>query len=303
MLDELAPNWREVRRVANRVGDRWAGDDVVAVYGIPRGGVPVALMVAERLGVEVADEPFGDGVLVVDDLVDSGRTADVYEAAWGFDALYRKPHSPAHHAPLAIEVDGWLVFPWEANESPAEDAVVRLLEVIGDDPTRDGLRDTPGRVVRALAEMTAGLREDPADVLAKTFDGDGYDQMVVLRGIEFTSLCEHHLLPFTGTADVGYIANGPVVGISKLARLVEVFARRPQLQERMTQQIAGALEEHLSPKGVGVIVRAHHSCMGCRGVRKPSAVMVTSALLGAMLDQDRARVEFLGLVGSTLPGT
>lgn len=193
--------------------------------------------------------------------------------------------------------DGWLVFPWEraGDEQPAEDGVVRLLQAIGEDPTREGLRDTPSRVVRALTEMTAGRYEDPAAILATTFDGENYDSMVVLRNIEFTSLCEHHLLPFTGTADVGYIADGNVVGLSKLARLVECFARRPQLQERMTQQIANALNEHLTPKGVGVVVRAHHSCMGCRGVRKPGAEMVTSTLLGYMRVSPEARAEFMRL--------
>lgn len=179
---------------------------------------------------------------------------------------------------------------------PPLDAVRSLLEYVGEDPDREGLVDTPGRVLRALAELTQGHLQDPSVILERTFP-DHYDEMVVLRGVTFTSLCEHHLLPFVGTARVGYIpAPGRgVVGLSKLARLVQCFAQRLQVQERMTMQIADALEEHLHPLGVGVLVEAHHSCMGCRGVRQPGAVMVTSALRGALRDEPETRAEFLSL--------
>jgi GTP cyclohydrolase I len=177
----------------------------------------------------------------------------------------------------------------------AQVAVVRLLEWIGEDPTREGLADTPKRVAKAFREMTAGLHVDPASVLGTVFN-ESSDQMVVVRGIRFSSLCEHHLLPFTGTATVGYIPNGRVIGLSKIPRLVEVFAKRPQVQERMTNQIAEALMEHLQPNGVGVIVKAHHSCMGCRGVRQPDAEMVTSCLLGCMRADSSSRHELLELM-------
>jgi GTP cyclohydrolase I len=171
-----------------------------------------------------------------------------------------------------------------------------LYHVEGPASDREGLDETPARVVRALEELTAGYAQDPGLILSKVFsESDGYDQMVVLRDIEFTSLCEHHLLPFSGTAVVAYIPQGKVVGLSKLARVVECFARRLQLQERMTQQIANAIDEHLTPQGVGVIVAAHHQCMGCRGVKQPRAEMVTSALRGALLREDSARAEFLRL--------
>jgi GTP cyclohydrolase I len=197
-----------------------------------------------------------------------------------------------------VTANAWLTFPWEGDEAPAEDAVVRLLEAIGEDPTRAGLLDTPARVVKALGELTAGMSEDPATILARTFDDVPADEMIVVRGVEFTSLCEHHVLPFTGLAHVGYIPNGHrVVGLSKLARLVDCFARRLQVQERMTAQIANAIDEHLDAVGVGVVVQARHACMGCRGVRKPGAEMVTSALLGAMRDQPAARAEFLAVCG------
>lgn len=178
---------------------------------------------------------------------------------------------------------------------PAERAVRVLLAELGEDVDRPGLRDTPARVVRALREMTSGGAVDPAELLGTVFP-DAFDEMVVVRAVEFTSLCEHHLLAFTGTATVGYIPNGSgVVGLSKLARLVECYARRLQVQERMTQQIAEAIDKHLQPLGVGVVVRARHSCMGCRGVRKPGAEMVTSSLLGAMRDEPQTRAEFLTL--------
>ncbi|TXH10768.1 MAG: GTP cyclohydrolase I FolE, partial [Hyphomicrobiaceae bacterium] len=146
-----------------------------------------------------------------------------------------------------------------------EEAAVRvLLSHMGEDPDRDGLKDTPGRVVRAWTELTAGYREDPAQILSRTFDEQS-NEMVVLSNIQFYSTCEHHLLPFMGEASVAYLPEQRVVGISKLARLVNCFARRLQVQERMTRQIADAMNEHLQARGVGVIVKAHHLCMGCRG--------------------------------------
>lgn len=170
-----------------------------------------------------------------------------------------------------------------------------LLDAIGEDRNREGLVDTPARVLKALLEMTSGYTDKPEEILATTFEADGYDEMVVLRGIRFTSLCEHHMLPFSGVAHVGYLPKSRVVGLSKLARLVECYAKRLQLQERMTRQIAEALLGHLEPLGAGVVVSAHHSCMGCRGVRQPDAAMVTSAMLGVLRDEPAARAEFMML--------
>ena len=160
----------------------------------------------------------------------------------------------------------------------------------------DGLRDTPRRVVKAMLEMTAGYDESPEEILSKTF-AEHSDELIVLRGIDFHSTCEHHLLPFHGVAHVGYLP-GKVVGISKLARLVHCFARRLQIQERMTQQIASAVETHLDARGVGVIVSAHHLCMGCRGVKLPATQLVTSSMLGTLRNSAETRSEFLRLCGS-----
>jgi GTP cyclohydrolase IA len=176
-------------------------------------------------------------------------------------------------------------------------AVRELLLAVGEDPDRPGLRDTPARVARAYAETFAGLRQDPAEVLATAFDED-HDEMVLVRDIPMYSTCEHHLVPFHGAAHVGYIPgeDGRVTGLSKLARLVDVYARRPQVQERMTRQIADALDEHLKPRGVIVVVEAEHLCMGMRGIRKPGSTTVTSAVRGIFRDNAATRAEAMSLV-------
>jgi GTP cyclohydrolase I len=175
----------------------------------------------------------------------------------------------------------------------AEDAAVVLLQWAGGDPGNSSQKDTASRVVRALKEMTQGTNDDPAEILSRTFD-DPHDDLIILSGVSFTSLCEHHMLPFVGTVDLGYLP-GKVVGLSKLARLVDCFSRRLQIQERMTREIADALETHLDAKGVACVVRASHSCMACRGVRKPGATMVTSSMLGLFRTDPSLRSEFLSL--------
>jgi GTP cyclohydrolase I len=298
MTNHTHITWADVDDAAERLAQRWAGAPIDAVFGVPRGGLVPALLASRLLHVPLNDAPPTAAtrarVLVVDDLADSGATAARF-APGPFDALFRKPATPTEIAPAAVQRTGWLVFPWEQHDETAgpTDAVRRILQHIGEDPNRDGLLDTPKRVVKAFTEMTVGYAQDPGDILSTTFDVD-CDEMVVVTGIRFTSLCEHHLLPFIGTATVAYIP-GQVVGLSKLARLVECYARRLQVQERMTNQIADSIEEHLNPQGVGVVVRAHHACMGCRGVRQQNAEMVTSALRGFMRDKADARAEFLAL--------
>lgn len=174
-------------------------------------------------------------------------------------------------------------------------AIRYVLQAIGEDPDREGLRDTPNRVIRALKEMTSGLHIDPETVMGTVFN-EVSDQMIVVRGIRFSSLCEHHLLPFIGTATVGYVPKNKVIGLSKIPRLVNVFAKRPQVQERMTNQIAETFMKSLSPLGVGVMIKAHHACMGCRGVMQPDAEMVTSAMMGCLRDDPRARNELLSFI-------
>ncbi len=184
----------------------------------------------------------------------------------------------------------------EFDQPRIEAAVREILLAIGEDPDRDGLRDTPGRVARAYAEQFAGLRQRPEDVLTTVFDV-GYDEMVIVRDIEVYGTCEHHLLPFIGVAHIGYIPNvmGQITGLSKLARLVDVYARRPQVQERMTCQIADALMDTPEPRGVVVVIEAEHLCMTMRGVRKPGARTVTSAVRGAFRDTV-TRAEAMSLI-------
>ncbi|WP_420899441.1 GTP cyclohydrolase I FolE [Nocardioides pantholopis] len=178
-------------------------------------------------------------------------------------------------------------------------AVRELLYAIGEDPDREGLRETPARVARAYAELTAGLRLTPEDVLTTTFD-IGHDEMVLVRDIELWSMCEHHLVPFTGVAHVGYIPaeTGKITGLSKLARLVDVYAKRPQVQERLTTQIADALTRLLDARGVIVVIEAEHLCMTMRGVRKAGARTITSAVRGSMLTDAATRSEAMSLIHS-----
>ena len=181
-----------------------------------------------------------------------------------------------------------------ADEAAA--AVRTLIRWAGDDPGREGLRDTPGRVIRSYREMFAGYEVDPREYLERTFEEvGGYDQMVLLRDIRFVSFCEHHMLPVIGKAHVGYLPTNRVVGISKLARVVRGFARRLQIQEKMTAEIAQAIHEVLKPHGVGVLIEAEHSCMTMRGVNSPGSNLTTSALLGTVRDDPRTREEFLRL--------
>ncbi len=179
----------------------------------------------------------------------------------------------------------------------AEAAVRTLLRWAGDDPARDGLIETPKRVVKAFQEYFRGYQDDPEAILQKTFEEtEGYDEMIVLRGIRFESHCEHHLAPIIGRAWVAYIPNGRVVGISKLARVVEVYAKRLQIQEKMTAQIANAIETVLKPQGVAVVIKAEHHCMTTRGVHKPGTDMVTSRMLGIFRDRAITRQEFLSMI-------
>ncbi len=198
----------------------------------------------------------------------------------------------------------WLPEGEPPDEAPAdvdlprlEAAVREILLAIGEDPDREGLLRTPERVARAYAEMFAGLREDPRRHLSVTFD-EHHHEMVVLRDIPFASTCEHHLLPFTGRAHIGYIPQGRVVGLSKLARLVEGYARRPQVQERLTSEIADAVMEELRPDGCGVVIEAVHTCMSIRGIQKPGATMVTSAVRDGFRRRPETRAEFFAIVRS-----
>ena len=184
------------------------------------------------------------------------------------------------------------------SREEAEAAVRTLLRWTGDDPDREGLVDTPARVVRAYEEFFAGYETDPVELLARSFEEtDGYDEMVVLRDIRLESHCEHHMVPIIGRAHIAYLPEGRVVGISKLARVLEVYAKRLQIQEKLTAQVANCINDVLKPKGVAVVIEAAHQCMTTRGIHKPGVTMVTSRMLGAFRDNPETRREFLAMIG------
>jgi GTP cyclohydrolase IA len=207
----------------------------------------------------------------------------------------------AHSDDLELDQDeqadganGHLAAP-EVDQEKIRRAVRDILEAVGEDPDREGLRETPARVARMYAELFSGLHDDARRHLKKFF-AEKYDEMVLVRDISFDSICEHHLMPFIGKAHVGYLPNGRVIGLSKLARVVEVVSRRPQVQERMTEQIADLLMEELDARGVAVVLEATHTCMTVRGVRKPSSICVTSAMKGVFRTNVSTRAEVMNLI-------
>lgn len=258
------------------------------IYGVPRGGVPAAYLIAGcEASITIVDSADKADV-VVDDIIDSGATRDKY-AGKPFYALVNK-HEDDKGLP-------WVVFPWEGDaENGIEDNIRRLLQYIGENPARGGLIETPKRVAKAWSFWSKGYKDDAATILKVFEDGaESCDQMVVLRDIPIYSHCEHHLSPIFGTCSIAYIPSGKIVGLSKLSRLADMFARRLQVQERLTNQIADALDKHLQPIGVGVIIRARHLCMESRGVCQQGHHTITSALRGAILSDPLARSEFMDL--------
>lgn len=262
-------------------------------YPIPRGGVPVAYLLQRLAGFRITDDPsLAD--MFIDDLIDSGDTMEHW-----CDQFPGKPFFVLIDKKIDEEYKGkWIVFPWEGSnaESGIENNIRRLLQFVGDDPSREGLLETPHRVAKAWRHWCGGYGKDPRAILKVFEDGaEKHDQMVTVRNIPIYSHCEHHLAPIFGTVTISYIPNGRIVGLSKLSRLADMYARRLQVQERLTDQIADALFEHLHAKGVGVIIKARHMCMESRGICQQGHYTVTTALRGAMKDEPDTRAEFLRL--------
>lgn len=289
------------------------------VYGIPRGGIIPAQLIARSLEIdllplgELECDTQGRRVLLVDDIIDSGTTIAHYvdkleDACVGIVALTSKA-GPTHfggdeiptYVPKAYRHDEWIVFPWEEQDATTDNTghVRRILELLGEDPTREGLVDTPERFIKAMGEMTEGYHVDEKEIFKATFAAEDVDQLIVIPKIEFFSTCEHHLFPFYGHVYIGYIPKGRVLGLSKFARLVRMYSRRLQVQEIMTKQICDSITEHLNPVGVGVIVEAKHLCMAARGIESRDPTFVTSSLQGIV--RDYARSEFLALAGLSGP--
>jgi len=287
--------WKDANDAVEALREVWTALGRPPVYGIPSGGSIVAAMLCFPEGYAPLDEPVED-CFVVDDIIDSGRTIKRFvDAGNRCVALFARNRGDVEVG-LALKVlPDWVRFPWE-HETGAEDAVVRLLQLVGEDPKRDGLRDTPRRVTSALLEMTRGYKVDVAKLLGTKFQ-QHYDEMIVLNGIAFSSLCEHHMLPFVGEASVGYLPRGEkIVGFSKVVRVVEAYASRLQVQERLTEQIAAAMQTHLDPIGVGVTLSAQHECIGCRGARARGVSAETQVLYGALRDDPNARQEYIARV-------
>ena len=265
------------------------GENYKYIYGVPRGGLLFAQALAFKTGLhfitKLTHHPDKE-VLVVDDIIDSGRTRERYKY-YDFLSIHKSERERAINIePFKFmhSVNEWVEYWWEENEMPAEDSVTRMIQAIGDDPNRTGLLETPKRVVKSWDELFYGYKQNPKDVF-KTFDEDHkFGGLVYLNNIEFYSTCEHHLLPFFGKALIAYIPNGPVIGVSKLARLLDVFSRRLQIQERIAEQVTDALMEHLNPIGTACLIEAKHFCMACRGVKKQHSEMGYHSLKGVFLE-------------------
>ena len=259
------------------------------VYGVPKGGM-LACAFLKRARVTHKPE---EANVILDDIKDSGWTQEFYTTKFPripFVVLVDKPNSCPGK---------WVVFPWEKDHPHQEDTIeqniIRQLQFIGEDPEREGLKETPARIARAYGELFAGYSKNVEDLLT-VFAADGHDQVVLLKDIEMYSMCEHHMLPFFGKAHVAYIPGEKIVGISKLARLVDMFSRRLQIQERIGDQVTHALMEYLKPVGAACIIEAQHLCMRMRGCNKQNSIMVTSSMKGVFLDKPAARAELLSLV-------
>lgn len=297
--------WRQInelaKSMANKINKEFTPQEAICIYPIPRGGIYAAQAVIPYLeGRAYIAEEFDPTTIdiFVDDIIDSGAT----EQKWIEGAL-------AYNTPISFyalvdkrdfmdeDVRGeWVSFPWErmTNDDGPEENIRRILEFIGEDPKREGLKETPNRVIRSYSELFEGYKKDPKDIL-KVFE-EPCDEMVLVKNIEFYSTCEHHLLPFHGKAHVAYIPKGKVVGVSKLARLVEIFSRRAQIQERICQQVTEALMEIVEPLGAACLLEAQHMCMVCRGIKKQNSVMVTSSLKGVFLSKPEVRAEFMSMI-------
>jgi GTP cyclohydrolase I len=296
MTDKVILTHREIGAMAAALAETMTAG--ATIYPIPRGGVPVAYLLLAFKPFKIVSRP-EEATYIVDDLIDSGATMEraLVESEVGgahraqARVLIDKPRLPAHHPHR-----GWIVFPWEVDAvGSMEDTVRRMLQFIGDDASRGGLDETPARVAKAWQYWGRGYNMDPADILKTFEDGaENVNEMVMVRDIPFYTHCEHHMAPFFGTATIAYIPDGRIVGLSKLSRLLDCFAARLQVQERLTTQVADALMEHLKPKGVGVIINARHLCMESRGVCKQGHSTTTSALRGVMFSGE-PRAEFLSL--------
>jgi GTP cyclohydrolase I len=301
MSDRYFVSLKEVLHAATYAAVIFRTDFCLQIYGIPRGGIPAAMAVVNAIGnAKLIDDPT-KADLIIDDILDSGETMrrfhQINPNARQY-ALFDKRMPPWQGQ--------WLIMPWEVTaeiDQSGHDIVTRLLQFVGENPERGGLRETPHRVMQAWQFMTSGYTAQASSILKCFEDGaQDYDEMVFQGPIPFWSNCEHHLLPFWGNAYIGYIPTGKIIGLSKFSRLIEIFSRRLTVQERLCTQIADTLMEYLDPLGVGVALQCRHCCMESRGVQKPGTLTITTALRGVIKDKSDPRSEFLSAVQTASQG-
>jgi len=285
-MNKLQITWEEIINILKPIDT-----PNTKIYGVPKGGMILTALLKNATAVIDANE----ADFILDDLIDSGATKRIYANKFPnktFLALFDKRTNDQIK-------NTWIVMPWEQDHPGKEDSIqqniTRQLQFIGEDCKREGLKETPNRVARMYSEIFKGYSQKPEDILT-TFDADTYDQIVLLKDIEIYSMCEHHMLPFLGKAHVAYIPNKKVIGISKLARLVDIYAKRLQIQERIGEQVTEDLMKLMGAKGAACIIEATHMCMRMRGVEKQNSVMVTSSLKGAFFDSSAARMELMQLI-------
>jgi len=284
--------WEEVFRMLDNIDT-----PENTVYGIPKGGMILTAFLDHAVVTHIPSE----ATIFLDDIIDSGKTMKLYVEKYPgtpFHALINKVGSKEDYLKYS---NYWVVFPWEVDhpgeqEETIEENIIRQLQYIGEDPNREGLKETPARIVRSWDEIYSGYNKNPKDILTTFTDYNGYDQIVLLKNFEFFSMCEHHMLPFFGKAHVAYIPDKKVIGISKLARLVDIFARRLQIQERIGEQVTTTLMKELQPLGAACIIEASHLCMRMRGVNKQHSIMVTSSIKGAFMTDPTAKEELMQLI-------
>jgi len=292
--------WCRAKTVAIQIKQQCPKDISINLFGVGRGGIAAALMVMKKLEEGeiwcsmVSSLPNAD--FIIDDVLDSGETKEYFETILGDTPI---PFLTLVDKQKEEKLTGvYVVFPWEEKEElgPTEN-VVRLLQFIGEDPTREGLVETPNRVIHSYKKLFGGYSQNPKEFV-KIFEDDTCDEMVIVRNIQFYSTCEHHMLPFFGKAHIAYIPKGKIIGVSKLIRILEVYTRRLTIQERIVQQVTEALQDLLGPSGAACVLEGQHFCMTARGVEKQDSIMVTSSLTGSFKTVIETRNEFLKMIRS-----
>jgi len=288
-MNKIYISWKQVKQIVKQVKKEYE-----YVLGISRGGIPVATLIGGN--VKIID-PYTDvsefkdkKVLIVDDIWDTGATLQYFQK--------QLPKADIFYLVKKENKDDWYVFPWETKEDTEgglEKSCLGILRAVKEDPLREGLLETPKRFAKAWKFWASGYDKDPKEIM-KVFSSPGIDQLIIVPKIDFYSHCEHHIAPFYGQVHIGYVPNGKVLGVSKFARLTEIYARRLQIQERLAQQIANDIMKYLKPQGVGVIIRGIHLCMRSRGIEKQNAKMVTSVMLGKFRKNAALRNEFISLI-------